>query len=128
MEADDGGACAGVEAARQIAEELLERAQLVVDGDAQRLERARGRIDALFRRARHAAPHQVGQLARRADRLFAPRPHNSSGDAAAQALLAILIDYVGQLLFAQPRDQPPSGLAAFGIKAQIEWAIALEAE
>src|SRR5690554_5853322 len=72
MEADNRQPAARLEQAHGLRQRALQRAEFVVDRDAQRLKRARRRVDALPR-ARHGSLDDLRQLARLPDR---PRLHD----------------------------------------------------
>ena len=78
-------------------EKAIEPFELAVHPDAQRLERARRRIDAHVAAARNGAPHDRRQPAGGLDRRLAPRLDDRPRDPAREALLAVLEDRVGQL-------------------------------
>src|SRR3546814_4045403 len=110
---DHGQAPARHERGERGVEAGFEVGQFTVDVDADRLERARGRVDFLLPRlaARHHRGDQLGQLRGASDRLFGAARDDGAGDAAAPALLAVLPQLVGDLGFAatpQTTRRPPA--------------------
>ena len=79
-------------AAAQAAQKL---AELVVDGDSQRLERARRRMGELAPAGRRDARHQIRELQRRDERRRLAVGDDRAGDAARGALLAEMEQNVG---------------------------------
>ena len=96
---------ARAEHARRQLEQRVELLDLVVHGDAQRLERARRRIDAAHPRRTDRAHHGAAQVERRRE---LPVPHgllDAARDAARAPLFAVLVDEVGQLVGREPLDE-----------------------
>ena len=105
----------------------MELAELVVDGDAQRLERPRRRVlVGVARRAgrghRARQAQRVGELAGFGGALERP------SDAARVALLAVLPQDAGQRLVVEAADELERGLAVLGIHAHVDRALPLPRE
>ena len=97
MEGDHGQLPAGLQRAFGGHEPLVKFAVLVVDRDAQRLERARRRMRLARLGARQAGFDDLGKAQGRGDRLLLARFHDGAGDAAAGALFAVVEQDVGDL-------------------------------
>ena len=82
----------------------LERAELVVDLDPQRLEDALGRMAlAEARRRRDRRLDHLDEIARALERLLCAAPDDRACDLARVALLAVALEDVGELALARPR-------------------------
>ena len=78
-------------------EREVERFELAVDGDPQRLKGARGGVDPIAG-SRHAAANQFGQFASSANRLLQAALHDPPGNAPAEAFFAKLVDQIGDFI------------------------------
>src|SRR5690348_5833128 len=87
MERDHDEAAARLEDALGGHETARELAELVIDVETQRLERARRRMDVPRPRAHHA-PHDLGQRGCGPDRRLRTRLHNGASDRPRAPLLA----------------------------------------
>ena len=122
VEADDHQPAARPQAVGQLGQQALELAQLVVDGDAQGLEGARGWIPvalAARHRARRPAPARadvVAELAPVASR------DDGGGDLACEALLAKVAQDAFQLGGIGPAQEIGRGLALRRVHAHVERA------
>ena len=103
MERDHHQPAARREDALRGGQPLRELAELVVDVEAQRLERARRRMD-VAGPAMHHAGDDVGERAGGRDRPFAARRDDGAGDGAGAALLAEEKDDVGEVALGGLRD------------------------
>ena len=130
MVAEDDEATAGLEQVDGCREACLQRIQLLVHGDAQRLEHARGRVDspAAARPRRGDALDELGELLGRLDRRLAPGRHDRSRDAWRERLLTEAPKQRGQLGGVERREQLRGRHAARGVEAHVERARAPEAE
>src|SRR5262249_10209659 len=104
VKADNYGSAARFEALRQKGQEPVERTQLIVHSDPERLENSRCRINRSSPAARswHTTADQIGQLLGRFKGRFSPRLDNLAGDSPAEAFLTVLPKDVGQLSLAEP--------------------------
>src|SRR5262249_438715 len=128
VEGDHGHAPAAPQAARDGEQGRAQAFELPVDADAQRLEGARGRVEAVAARGTHGAADDRPQLARAGDRSALPSGQDGPRDAAGEALLAELVDEIGELFRGKPVDQVGRSLAAAAIHAHVEGAFPAEAE
>src|SRR3990172_8912164 len=86
------------EHARRLAQQLVQRLQLVVHRDTQRHERARGRVYPLSSGANPVRPsHYASEILGIKDRPPRPPFHNLSRDFSAQPLLTEPVDQIRQL-------------------------------
>jgi len=97
--------------------------QFCVDGDAQSLERACGRVDALF--LADAFKDQVGQLPGGVDR---PVANNRAGDPAGVAFLALTEDDVGQVFLRESIYQVGGGERRVQAETHVQRPIVQEGE
>ena len=81
----------------------LELLELAVHGDAQGLERPRGGVDAANPRGAHRAHDGAPQVERRAQLAVGEGLLDAARDATRAALVAVLVDDVGQLVVGQAR-------------------------
>ena len=96
VEGDDRETTAGAQRAHGGLEALLEILELVIDGDAQRLEDARGRIDAAPALRLHARD-EATEIVGRQERLRGAAPRDGRSDATRLGLLAELAERTAQL-------------------------------
>src|SRR5690606_25723247 len=87
MEADDDEPPAGREQLLGLTKPGLERVELAIDRDADRLERARRRMDLRLAAARGAGDH-VRELGRGRERRLSPRANDRRCNRARPRLLA----------------------------------------
>ena len=99
---DDRQPPARLEPVGRVRDEAIEPVELAVHPDAQRLKRARRRIDPLPAPRRHRAPHDRGQFA--GGRRSARAPPSRAAIAPRVPLLAELVDHVGELFLAGLRS------------------------
>jgi hypothetical protein len=126
MKRHDGQAAAGGEQPLRCREAAIEFAKLVVDPDAQRLERARRRIDGL-RRGVHDPPHDGGQFQRARNRALGAVRDNGARNAARLPLFAVAEQDIGEFGFAQLVDGV-GGCRAVAAHAHVERAVEAERE
>src|SRR4051794_20603897 len=118
VEADHREASARTEHRESGRERTLERAELVVHGDAQRLEDALGGMPvAEARRSGDRGLDDVDELRRRVDR--AP-PQDRARDLPRVPLLAVALEYVGELSLRLLVHEPSGGERAGWIHAHVE--------
>ena len=96
VEGDDEKPAAGSQHTLGGAEPGCKLAQLVVDVHAQRLERARGGMAAGDALAAEHAGDEGRELGRAREGLLATPPEDGAGDAAGAALLAEVVEDVGE--------------------------------
>ena len=89
--------------ARERGEQLLELLELAVDRDAQRLERARRRIDAADAHRADRAHDGAAEVERRLELAVAERALDAARDAPRAPLVAVLVDDVGELVVREAR-------------------------
>ncbi len=82
----------------------VELAELVVDGDAQRLKGAGRRVEPGLD-SRHRGADDVGELEGALDRLALSRRDDGSGDPAGKALLAEVADQAGEIVLGKDGDE-----------------------
>ena len=105
VEADDGEPPAGAQRPESRRQRLLERLELLVDDDPERLEDALRRMPvAEAARRRDRAPHHLHEVGRALERLLGPAADDRAGDLAREALLAVAAEDVGQLSLARLVD------------------------
>ncbi len=124
MEGDDDQAPAVAQDLDGLLQGGGQGAQLVVDGDAQGLEGAGGRVDAAAGAA-DGPGHHGGQLRRRGDRAGGD---DGAGDAPAGRLLAEPPDDVGEVCFAVGVDYFVGGEGLAVVEAHVQGRLHLEAE
>src|ERR1700687_2511870 len=127
VEADDRETPAGAQRPHGGLEALLKILELMVDGDAQRLEDARGRIDAtpaLRLHARDEATKIVGGE----ERLPRATPHDGSRDSARLGLLAELAERAAQLTLVPAVHDVCRRDAEVRVGAHVQWAFRAKAE
>lgn len=95
MEADDEKAAIFAEGVGESGQGVLDDFQFLIDGDAERLKCSGGGIDSSMDSAWDAAMDEVGEFRGGFDRVLASLFDNASGDPAAEAFFAILVDDVG---------------------------------
>ena len=100
--------------------------QLLVDENAQRLERPGRRMDLVRLGADHA-PDDVGQRPGGVDRRILARGHDGAGDGARMPLLAELEDDVGEIALGGLRHHV-GGARAFAAHPHVERAVEPERE
>src|SRR4051794_24810787 len=106
MKRDDRDAASGGGQGRcRLAEEAVEPVELFVDRDPQRLESPSRRMDALLVAGdAGGARDDLRELGRRLDPRPLAGPADRAGDATGRALLAVLVDEVGELAFGERVD------------------------
>jgi hypothetical protein len=122
MEADDDRAPAGVEPVGQGAcEKPLEVLEFVVDGNSQRLEDARGRVNfmAAFR-ARLRSGDGVDQIAGGPFAVLGSPRHDRTGDRSAGSLFAEALENAGQFRFVESGQEIRGGRPVGRVKSHIE--------
>ncbi len=115
---------AGLEDPLRRGEAVGKLRQLVIDEQAQRLERAGGRMNVAGPSV-HDAGHDVGERPGGHDRPFSARRHDRAGDGAGAALLAQQENDVGEIALAAFRDHV-GGAWAGGAHAHVERAVEAE--
>src|SRR5690606_1436433 len=125
--ADDRDATASADHVRQRREERLELLELAVHRDAQRLERARGRVDAADPHRADGADDRASEIERGRELTLGERALHAPRDAPRALLVAVVEDDVGQLLVREPLDELERGLAGRAIHAHVDRTLAAEA-
>jgi hypothetical protein len=126
MERDDGETAAGREQRLGADQPTVDLAELVVDVDAQRLERARRRVDDIGAALRcGGAAHDLGQFERAGDRPRGAGRHDGACDRPRPALLAIGEDEIGEIALVQLVDRL-GGTRAGAVHAHVERAVGAE--
>ena len=111
-------------------QELVERAELVIHGDAQRLEGALEGLPRLLRtvggrdRLRQGATHAVGKLDRGIDRLLV----EGAGDGVRIGFVGVLDQKIRQVRLGNGAQQGCSGPSLEGIEPEVERAVLLVGE
>ena len=112
MEGDDAEPTTRGQAVEDSVQALVQGVQFGVDGDADGLEGAAGRVFGLAALGRgHGAGDQVSQLHGSQDGLFLPRGHNFTGNLPGVGFLAVVPQDAGQFLAVEGVDQVRGGRA-----------------
>ena len=127
MERDHGEASARPEDSLGGMERLDEFAQFVVHGDAQPLERPGGRMDSAGGIRPDHARHDLGERRRGLDRAFPPGLDDGAGHRPRAALLAVMVDDVGQRRLLGAIDKVGGALAG-ALHAHVQGPIVAERE
>src|SRR3954449_2882271 len=121
MEADHREAPARAEHLERRGERCIDGAELVVDGDAQRLEDALCRMTvAEPRRRRDRGLDRLDELSSPLERLIAPAAHDRPRDLTRVALLAVLAEDLRQLSLASLVHELAGGGLRRRIHAHVE--------
>src|SRR5512133_1596624 len=121
VEADDGDPPSGTERLERRREGGLERLQLVVDGDPQRLEDAPRRMTlAEAGRGRNRSLDRLHELTRALEGVLAPAAHDRPRDLACVPLLAVAAKDVGQLALARLVDEIARRVLVGRVHAHVE--------
>jgi hypothetical protein len=95
MEADNEKATIFAEGVGEYGQGVLDDFQFLIDGDAESLECSGGGIDASMDSAWDGAMNEIGEFSGGFDRVLASLFDDASGDPAAEAFFAVLVDDVG---------------------------------
>src|SRR5579864_4569847 len=126
MEADRRHTTTGFECRKSCLQSCLDLAQLVVDGDAETLERSGRDVDvARPGLARNGRLDGLSQIAGGAER--APR-HDELGDPASPAFFAVLTEDALEVGRAEIVDHVGRGYIRGGVHAHVERTVGAEAE
>src|SRR5690242_1163579 len=128
MEADDRDAAPRAQEIDRLGQSGTEATELVIDRNAQCLEDARRRVNALARWRGFGSRDDGRQLVCHADGSARALGDDGAGDAAGKALLAVLEEDTAQLRLRQTVDQLGCGALRARTKAHIERTGVLEAE
>ena len=109
-------------------ERRLQRRQLLVRRDAQRLERARRGMDVPTAPAAERAGHDLRQACRGLDRRLLPLARRSPARCGDSGLFAVAPDQVGQLALREGIHQIARRNALLRIEAHVERALVTEGE
>src|SRR6516164_2872432 len=126
MKADDCHSPSRSYALGQNLKQSLQLAQFIIDRDAERLKYSRGRVDGgatSIARAgwtRHTTPHQLGQLLGGLQRLAVTHLNDPSRDPPTEALLAVVVDQVREVAFAQPPQERTGRLTCGRIETHVQ--------
>src|ERR1700710_2327793 len=104
METDHRQTPAQPKPGKRALESAIERIEFLIDGDAQRLERARGGMLAGLLAADNAR-HEFSEVARARDGILGAARDNRFRDAAAHALFPVLPQHLGNLRLARSRQK-----------------------
>ena len=121
MEGDDGETAAGLQMVDRGLHALADSAELIVDGDADGLEAALGRM-LLFPEGagRHGRADDIDELERRFDGTVGPHALDGGGDLRGVALLAVFVED-GFEFFARPVvDDLIGGQRLLAVHAHVE--------
>jgi hypothetical protein len=116
------------QAVRHSRQKCVDVVELAVHPDAERLERARRRIDPRESAPRHCSSHDRRQLRSRLERGCGPRLHDAPRDSPRVPLLAKLINRIGDLRFLSTAQQLGCGRAGRRVHSHVERIVALKAE
>ena len=130
MERDDDQPGARAQPPRGGLEKSIEPVELAIDPDAERLKRARRRIDARYPRVRNGAADDRGEPAGRVDRRLAPRVDDARGRCGARSALRRRRKIVSaSSCFARcAATRSAAVVAGRAIHPHVERLVALEAE
>ena len=141
MKTDDDDDSAGFETVVQNAPQCcFELFELVIDGNAQGLKYAGGRVAMasltcrLPRTAgrrpvsRSGAGNRVGQVKARAYRSMLAPFDDAAGHPAAVRFFAVAFEQFHELAFVEPRDKSRCGLSLCDVKPQIKGTVGGETE
>ena len=123
MKGDHRQPSAGPDQTHRDGQDALDGLQLLIDGDAQRLEGARGRVDAFA--LADGFQDQVCQRLGAVDRTVG---NHRAGDLARQAFFAITEDDLGQFFFGEGVHQVGGGAGGRWGETHVERAVAQEGE
>src|SRR6185436_18785179 len=108
-------------------ETLLKVLELVIDGDAERLEHARRRIDPAATLCLHARD-EATEIVRGEERLPSAPPHDGRSDATGLGLLAELAERTAQLALVPAVHYVCRRDAEVRIGAHVQWSFRAKAE
>ena len=128
VEGDDGDSTARGEQAPDAIEQVLQRFQFIVDGDAKCLEGAGCGIHFLVLVAGNRSTDHRGELPGGDDRLQRPSMNDRCGDPPGVAILTQFTDQSLQFLFGDPVQELRCCLAAGGVHPHIERSIETKRE
>ena len=118
MKTDHRHATTGREHVERRFEATLQLTKFVVDMHTQRLKGTRSRMFAVV--GTHDSLHQIGKLARTAQRRLRASRHDRARDAPGMSLFTKFSDHSKQLPLVGASDEVGCRLAAGGIHAHIE--------
>jgi hypothetical protein len=127
VEGDDRETATGAECAHSCLEALLKVLELVIDGDAKRLEHARRGIDATATLCLHARDEPT-EVVRRKERLARAAAHDRGSDATRLGLLAELAERTAQLALVPAVHYVCRRDAEVRVGAHVQWAFRAKAE
>src|SRR5579862_559032 len=128
MEGDYGQRSAGREQFRRDAQEIVERFQFAVDGDAQGLKRFRSRMNAAVAAHAQRAADQRFEFSRRVNGIGLALVDNCAGDAARFVFVTMLKKNVGDFFFAVVAQNVRGGAALRTVHAHVERLVGAETE
>ena len=99
---------------------VLELFQLVVDRNAERLKRAGRGIDSPHAGRPYRAHHRAPQIERRLEFTRMERLLDAARDPPRAALIAVLVDDVGELVAIEPLDELERGLSVDVAHTHVE--------
>ena len=122
MEGDDEHPPAGLQAVHEVANCLVQRVKLIVDGNTDGLERAARGVAVVLaaNRLRNRRVHRVHKVERRLHRLFRAVFANHLRNARRPLLLAVIADDAAQLLLAGGIEQIRRSLPLADVHAHIQ--------
>ena len=127
VEGDDRETPAGSECAHGGLEALLEILELVIDGDAKRLEHARRGIDPAASLGLHAR-YETAEIVGPEERLAGAATNDGGRDAARLGLLAELAERAAQLALVPAVHDVRRRDAEVRVGAHVQWAFCAKAE
>jgi hypothetical protein len=108
-------------------EALLKVLELAIDGDAERLEHTRRRIDAATTLCLHSRD-EAAEIVSREERLSDPATHDGGGDTTSLGLLAELAECAAQLTLVPAVHDVGRRDAEVRVGAHVQWAFRAKAE
>ena len=121
MEGDDGQTALGIQAGNGVAHDLLDTAQLVVDGDADGLEGALGGMLLLAQSGSgHGGADDAHQLQGGLDGLLGPAGADGAGNAGGVTLLAVIVEDTLQLVLTPVVDDLVGGQGVFIVHTHVQ--------
>ena len=127
VEGDDRETAAGAQRAHGGLEALLKILELVVDGDAQRLEHPRRGVDATPTLGLHARD-EATEIVGGEEGLARPSPDDGRGDATRLGLLAELAERTAQLALVPAVHDICRRDAEVRVGAHVQWSFRAKAE
>src|SRR4051794_14530596 len=130
MKANNRGPPTRLQTRWQLGEQLVKRFQLIIDGYAQRLKGARGRMQkrATSFGSGHTAAHQISKFGGCRQGIQSPALDDCPGNAAAATLFAEFEYQVCQVPFRQATQQACRRLAVRSIESHVQRSVRLKTQ